>query len=269
MTKHINLMSILIVMIAGLPTTGMAEAIYRYQVQLPGESALQNMDVSVGDNDLAIKGYQEGEMIYRGQEQQMVGIDHRDKTYFILDLQTVKSLATTVGAALQQMRQELQALPPEQREMIEQQMKQQFGITDGGEPETLELEKADRRGDAAGIGCDWWEVIEDGELIREVCSADPSDVPGGDQSLAIMKGLGKLQAEIYDEMSESVPIELPDNPFAMLEEMNGLPIITHGLNSHLQEGSMTLVSAEEASLPADTFRPPKDYKKQSLDPSAN
>lgn len=271
-----------------VPLTLKADAVYRYAVQLPCieeqdstddtniDAAplpcvpeMHHMEVSIGQGDIAISGYEDADLIYRGDEQQLVAIDHVAKSFVVLDVQTVKSLAITLSAALTRIRAELETLPPDQRELIEQRLKQQFSLADDSEPAVFEIRNVDRRGEAGGIACDWWEVYENESLIREVCSAKPSDLPDGVDSLKAMIGLGRLQVTIFDELATSMPLEMPDNPFAMLEEMGGIPIISNGLNSRDQEGSMALAAADERSLPPEAFKPPADYARQDFDLPAN
>ena len=254
-----------------LPLSLQADAIYRYAVQLPDTEEAQVLNVSVGDGDIAITGYEDVDLIYRADEQQMVSIDHPSKSYLVLDMQTVRSLATTIEAALEKMKHVLDEanLPDEQRAAVEKQFRQQLGLADDDQPSVFEIRDSKRHGDANGIACRWWEVFEDQKLIREVCSASPSDLPDGEQSFEVMMGLARLQAEIFDELATAAPVEVPDNPFAMMKEMDGIPIISNGLNTRSLEGSMKLISAEKTSMADGTFRPPDGYQRQHLEPDSS
>src|SRR5688572_3020033 len=59
-------------------------------------------------------------------------IDQADKSYVVLDKATMEQLGKQVGAAMEQMKEQLAKMPPEQRAQIEQMMGIQSGAGAGG-----------------------------------------------------------------------------------------------------------------------------------------
>ena len=67
-----------------------------------------------------------GFVIYRGDRNELLVADAENLEYYVIDEQTMNQMAGQVGDAMKQMDEMLNTLPPDQRAMAEQMMKQQM-----------------------------------------------------------------------------------------------------------------------------------------------
>ena len=75
------------------------------------------------------KGDMNASVIFRGDRQQLVVLDHNRKTYFVLDDQVINRVSSQLGNMMAQMEARIANLPPDQREMARRMMQQRLGST--------------------------------------------------------------------------------------------------------------------------------------------
>lgn len=206
-------------------------------------------------------------VIFDGNAQSMEIISHDDKTYTVLDKASAEAIAAELEPALQQMRTQLQALPPEQREMMEKMMAERMGINLQGAAEQepdLDLKKTDKSGESGGIACNWWQATDDTVLRYEYCVTPAKSVPYGDDLLKYFHDLKQFKREIVGTINRSGALQIPSLPIADVREIEGLPLISR----QYQDGKLILetrfVSVTETDVPAATFTLPEGYSEQKL-----
>ena len=72
----------------------------------------------------SVSSDEDGLVIYRGDRNEMIMADNERLEYYVIDQQTMHQMAGQVSDAMKQMKEMLESLPPEQRAMAEQMMKQ-------------------------------------------------------------------------------------------------------------------------------------------------
>lgn len=196
-----------------------------------------------------------------------------ERSYAELTEATLKAQADQVRTMqeefLQQMRQQMEHMPPEQRGMMEQQMRQ-MGIdpamlsgedTPVADSSALQTRRTGKTGTVSGMRCVEVEVLLDGERTNELCVAEPEQVGLDSGDFATLKQLFEFMQRLSD-----IALSM-GGPFAaemgaeMLPVVDGVPVRVR----NLADGSViTLQSIATETLAQDLFRVPEGY--QRVDP---
>ncbi len=192
-------------------------------------------------------------------------LDHKDKTYIVMDEAMLNEVSSQISQAMKQMEQQLASLPPEQRAMAEQMMKSQMGGMMGQQeappPPTVEPMG---KGQWQSYDCNRYAVIVRGEKSQEVCAAPLSDIEGSAAMLEAFRGM----TGFINKMSESMPMRGDGgfNPGELIDQINGFPVHMVDFAGGQQTGETSLESVTEQDVDASLFAPPDDY--QQIDPLA-
>ena len=256
------------------PTTAMAGSVVTLEtrdlsaaaeppatVQITVDGGNLRLDPEVGVPDA-------GSMVFRGGRNEMIAIDHQRKQYVVLDEAAMQGMATQVSGAMQQMEQALAGLPPEQRAMAEQMMKQRMGGM-AGMPEEKPQRSIQRTGESDsvnGVDCDVYTVSQDGRKTDEMCIADWSDVDGGEEvSKAMLQMAGFF--ENVRSMFARGGVDMfgsEGDVFSYLKDLDGFPIRSRRYESGTLIEETNLVSSEDTSVDPALFAAPDGYTQQSM-----
>jgi hypothetical protein len=206
-----------------------------------------------------------GEMIFRGDRREMVVLDHENRSYHVLDQAAMDGIATQLGGVMSQMQQALQNVPPEQRAMMEQMMKQNMPQVPPT-PSPIELQRTGEKATHNGYPCVKYIVRRGEAVIQELWVTDWSNLEGGKDAA----GTFEEMAEFFRGMLDAIPDfgQGPtggDTVFKHMKDLGGFPVVARAFG---EDGSLesetTLRSARRQSLDADAFAPPSGYKRQEM-----
>lgn len=210
------------------------------------------------------------EMIFRGARNEMVIVNHDDKSYTVLDQEMLESIGNQIDSAMQEVKEALAEVPEDQRAMVEKMMKEQLGALGGGEEDEeprVEVKRTSIRGEQGGYPCVKHEVWIAGKKQRELWVTDWDRIKGGKQAMDAFKGM----AAFFEEMMTSFGAaggfleDNFDNPFAQMDQLGGFPVLTRELDGDGGlESEATLRSATERDLDPSAFEPPKGYRRRSV-----
>ena len=203
-------------------------------------------------------------MIFR--DEQMLMLNHQEKTYVVMDEAMFDQINAQMSDAMKQMEAQLANVPPEQRAMMEQMMK---GHMETLAPVPQQVAPALRidaigSGDWASYSCTLYAVHDEREKVQEICAASMDQIEGSGEVV----GAFSKMAEFMNMLMASVPgayaAGMAGNPTEMMDRIDGFPVHTlHFVNGKLrQEVSLESVTAQE--LEPGLFSPPGDYKRQEL-----
>jgi hypothetical protein len=224
--------------------------------------------------DVSGAGEGGGRMIFRGEAREMIVVDDAERSYMVMDEATLESLANQMSAAMAQMEQMLESLPPEQRAMIERMREQGMGGMPGmenmpgmGPAPEIEVRATGHSDTRAGYPVAEWEVSEDGVVARRLWITPWSEVDGGDEARAAMVGM----VEFFDDFLDALP-RMPGqdepmirNPFRNIDMAEGLPVFTQELAPDgAVEQESTITAVERRTLGAETLQPPADYERRDI-----
>ncbi len=202
-------------------------------------------------------------VIFLGSE--FVVLDHKDKSYIVMDEAMLNEVSAQISAAMKQMEEQLASLPPEQRAMAEQMMKGQMGGMMGQQeaPPPPRVE-ALGSGEWQSYKCDKYAVYESGEKSQEVCAAPLSDIQGAEEMMQAFRAM----TGFINKMTESMPMrgEGGFNPGELMDQINGFPVHMIDFEAGQQTGETSLESVTEQDVDPNMFNTPDDY--QQIDPLA-
>jgi hypothetical protein len=203
-------------------------------------------------------------MIFRNE--QMLMLNHQEKTYVVMDETMFDQINAQMSDAMKQMEAQLANVPPEQRAMMEQMMKSHLETLATVPPQvapTLRIE-AIGSGDWDSYSCTLYAVHEESEKVQEICAASLDQIDGSGEVVAAFSKM----AEFMNKLMASVPgpyaAGMAGNPTEMMDRIDGFPVHTlHFVNGQLRQ-EVSLESAKVQELEPGLFSPPGGYKRQEL-----
>lgn len=249
-----------------------ADVMFEMQQKELNPESVGQIKGKVKDNNLRMDFYEngtelEGSMVFRGDKNEVVIINHDNKTYIIMDEATMKSIAAQIGQAMSQMEAAMKDMPPDQREKMKEMMKQKMPGLGGGEYVEPVLKKAGE-GKVNGVSCAKYDVYKGDERIRQHCVADWNSIEGGQEMMAVMLRM----ADFMDQMAKSFSkagslvgdqVQFEKNVFNQLRQLNGFPIETIEYSDGKEEAESTFQSSKKTTVDAADMEPPAGYTKQS------
>lgn len=187
-------------------------------------------------------------------------IDDADKSYVAVDKATMEQLAKKIGAAMEQMKEQLASLPPEQRAQMEKMMPGMSGGDKKWVVEAVDTGKADK---VDGRACHVWDIKRDGALDDQICVVPYSALPGKENFQAMFANFAK----VFEEIAKSVPMlsGMMSNEFGAQAKVNGFPVRSRGYdNGKLGDDEQLMKVWREEAIPASMFEIPAGYKKKQM-----
>jgi hypothetical protein len=190
-------------------------------------------------------------------------IDQADKSYVVLDKATMEQLGKQVGAAMEQMKEQLAKMPPEQRAQIEQMMGIQSGADTGGwTMDAVDTGKTDK---VEGRACKVWDIKVNDQPDHQVCVVPYSSLPGTED----FKSVFEKFAKVFEDMAKNLPqlSGAMNNQMSALRKVNGYPMRTRSYeNGRLAPEEQVVKVWREQAIPASMFEVPAGFKQKQMSP---
>jgi hypothetical protein len=192
-------------------------------------------------------------VIIRFDREYWIGADTRKKEYWQMTFAELEAKMKTFGvqmdAAVQQMQKQLESMPPDQRQKIEQMMDSQLGAKGASGP--LAVKKGGPARTIAGLASTRLSVTESGKEILVLWTA--RDVP---EFTAMRKDYEKF-ARSMAAMRPSSGADTQTRAWAeAMKTIDGFPMETESAGS-----KTTVTKFERKRTPASDFEAPAGYKK--------
>jgi len=204
------------------------------------------------------------DIIFHGDQQELVMVDHGARKYTVLDQATIKQVSGQMSAALAQVQEQLKNLPPEQRAMMEKMMKGRGMMMPAAAPAPTELRRTSEGAKQSGYDAVKYEVLREGTVIRTMWLADWTAVTGAGEARTVFERM----AGFMKEMTAGLPQFLGNmgqDAFEHMKDLGGFPVRTTEYDeSGRPSTDARLVSAESQTIPAGTFEPPSGFSKQAI-----
>lgn len=279
-------------LIVGIGTTAATFAGVVFEVETTDHSPSGNTTVSSemkveGDNlKMAIATSKkgggmrgQGEMIFRGENREIVAIDHERKSYFLMDAETLKMMAARLGQMQSQLGMNSEVfkhLPPEARKKLEEAQAKGVNIPGLTPPAGAnaaakpppEFRKTSERATMEAYPCVKYEKYVDGSMVQELWVTDMDNIDGADDAAEVFESMGGFFAEMKEAFGGRGGPGMgdEDNPFLAFKALNGFPVVTRDFENGELERESVLRSANKVKLDPTEFEPPADYKRQSMGP---
>ena len=244
--------------------------VFESEIKDVRRNTTQAMTASIEGNLIKVDvpgeaGQAKNAMVFRGDRQELVAIDHGRRTYMVIDQATVKQLASQVGAAMSQMQAMMQNLPPEQRAAMEQAMRGRgMGAAMGPPPAPAELKRTTERAEHAGYDTVKYEVLRGDRKVREMWVTDWANLPGANEVRGAFESMGTFAKELFSNLAQ-VAGQMDLDIYEQMQQANGYPVLTIEFNEAGEPTTETrLVSAAERTVDPSTFEPPADYRRETM-----
>jgi hypothetical protein len=272
MSKVLGLMC---VGILGIPMTVGAGVVFHLETSFPnqGKMAPKTGSMMVEGNTLKMNMEDEGNtqptVIYRGDREEMLMINHEDRSWRAMDKATMATLSQQLNPAMEQMQKRMEEalknVPPERRAMMEKMLASQ-GIGSslmGGKPE-IQIKKTGETQTINGYPCVKYETWQDSEKMAEHWVTDWKRVPGGREAQAVFQDMVAFSQELWQGAFKGH--EGPASFFEAMGNMDGYPVVTSIFSDGKIVTESRLTAVEEKSVPAHEFEPPKGYVQKKFLP---
>lgn len=224
-------------------------------------------------------GDQKDVAIWNGDRRQMVVVDHRDKSYIVIDGEAAERLGGQMQGQMQQAMKELEkrmeGLDPKQREMMEKMLKGKMGAPGAaqGAPKApqSEFRKSGERATKNGYPCVRYDVLRGGEKVQELWVTDWSNVKGGADVVDTFKEMADFWQELLDSFSDMMGgaggfMTTDRSSIDIFSQIDGFPVVTRDFEGGELESETVLESVTERDLDPDAFEPPKGYRLRTMGP---
>ncbi len=209
----------------------------------------------------------DADMIYRGDRSEMIAVNHPEQNYVVIDEAMIAEISQRLAGIEAEMKKALENVPPEQRAMMEEMMRQRMPAMPAAQAmPTYTVVKTGESGEQNGYPCDKFEIRRDGTLSQTVWVTDLDNVDGASDAVAAFEDFGdfiaEIQAALPDFAQES---SVGGHAYEHLDELGGFPVVTI---DHAGDGSVIaesrLLNSKSQAFEAGTFEPPANYERMQL-----
>jgi hypothetical protein len=190
-------------------------------------------------------------------------LDPEKKTYTMVDKATVDRMGGQLADARKKMEAQMANMPPEQRAMMEQMMKQMGGGAPGGKLPKRDVKSTGRSESVAGFKCTIWEVTVDGQKDQELCATPASAIPGGTEVLAVMREIGEMMQGLSEGLGPMAR-RTANEEWKDVAKIGGVPILTRDFEAGKPSSETRLAVIRKESVPASMFEVPAGYKERKM-----
>jgi hypothetical protein len=241
---------------------------YSQDPPIVGTVEISTLDGNSRVEITSVSSSESGGMIYKPGKKEMTAIDHGAQEYYVIDQAMMDQMASQVSDAMRQMQEALAAMPPEQRALAEQMMQGRVPQAEPPPKPAVSLKKTGQSDSIAGFDCDYYDVMQEGRRIRELCVTDWADIEEGRQVAEAMMQL----ADFFESMRQAFAgaggmgvMDRQQEMFGYMRELSGYPVLSRDYDaSGALETESRIRSAGHRDIEMALFEPPSTYTKQSL-----
>ena len=116
-----------------LTQPALGNTVYEFDVDdQSGSEQTSTVTAFVADGNLKLEINDErkndhSEMIFHAARKEMVVVNHDDKSYMVLDQETLEAIGGQIDSAMREVKEALAEVPEDQRAMVEKMMQEQLG----------------------------------------------------------------------------------------------------------------------------------------------
>ncbi|HEU4779245.1 MAG TPA: DUF4412 domain-containing protein [Steroidobacteraceae bacterium] len=190
----------------------------------------------------------------------LYAIDDADKSYVVVDKATLEQLAKKIAVAMEEMKEQLSKLPPEQRAQMEEMVPGMSGKERTWTVEAIDTGKSDK---VDGRTCRIWDIKREDKLDDQWCVVPYSALPGKENFSAVFANFAK----VFEEMAKSVPMlsGMISNEFGAQAKVNGFPVRSRAYeNGRLGDLEQLMRVWREEAIPASMFNIPAGYRQKQM-----
>lgn len=237
---------------------GAGVVIQQEGIELGGSKQKQKMTLYIQAGKLRMDGEMEGKktaVIFDGDKQVMWMLSPDEGTYRELNGPQMEQIGQEMSKAMQQMQAQLGNMPPEQRKMIEEMIKQQTG-GGGAAPQITVQEKGSEK--VGSFNTTHYAVLSNGQLTQEVWAASTDEVHVDEADYKTFQAM----ARFWEPLQRNAPKGSWSAP--AVQQIKGLPIKTVVYDGPRPGFEWDVVKVEQKSVDSNLFTLPAGLKKQQM-----
>lgn len=193
--------------------------------------------------------------IYRADKGVFWMVDAAGKSYSEMTRQDLEGLANTMDAALKQMQEQLAKLPPEQRKMMEDMMKENMP---GAGSQGKTTFKKTGSGKVGSWSCEKYESWQAGAKKAEMCVVDPQLLGFSEADFKALKDLAKPFEKLAKDMGSMLPQDgLEGAP-------KGAPVKSTVFENGKAKSETLIKEVKKETVSPAQFEVPKGFAKKAM-----
>lgn len=268
MVKVLGLVSGLVL---GIQTTVCAGVVFHVETTFPNRAEVPSRNDAITVEGKKLKmtindaGNTQSTVIYRGDREEILLINHGDHTWRAMDKATMVNLGQHINPAMEKMQEMLKNMPPERRAMMEKMFAGQ-GINPammGGKVE-MQVKKTGENQTINGYSCVKYETWREKEKVAEHCVSDWKQVPGSQEARGVFHDMASFSQEVWQGVFKGGGG--PASFFESIGKMEGYPVLTRIFSNGTIVSESLLTRVEEKSVSVQEFDPPKGYVQKDFLP---
>jgi len=190
-------------------------------------------------------------------------VNPTDRSYRVMDKAAMDQMAAKMNDAMAKMKTQMANMPPERRAMMEKMMNQMNGQGAGAKQAVYDAVDLGKSETSFGRSCRIWNETRNGELQAQYCVAPKGSLPGGEEFAAFAKRMSSYMEQMRGPMRAGS--NLMQQQIAVLEKINGLPIITRHFSGGKLDSNETVVKTwESRSIPSSQFEVPAGFTRKEF-----
>lgn len=196
-------------------------------------------------------------------------LDHKRKTYLVLDDAMMEEVGSQVNSAMAEMQEQMKNMSPQERAMMEQLMQgggMQGMIPGMSAPPQPPRVEAGGSGEWGDYECRKYMIYEGPEKTEDICAAALDDVAGGDEVMAAFRAMAVFIQDMMESMPEPLASMMGENPAAYMEQIEGFPVHTVRYRNGRVDSEESLDSVVKEDVPQDVYEVPAGYTKERFGP---
>lgn len=236
-----------------------------FAVPAGADTRLQYVNEKSGDPETAIiikdgkvrmnSPEADGWSIFDSKTKTLTAVNSAEKSYTVLDEETMRQVSGQMSAAMQEMKKQLDEMPPEQRAMMEKMM---GGMANAGKK--MVETKTDRTGKTlqkGGYQCEQ-VFMSVGSISRsELCVVDMNkiDIPAGDRNTldAMQEHMQALSESLSDTFGTDLKFDF--------ESMGGMPVY---MKQDRERSGEVLKEVSHSGIDASLFEIPEGFREEKV-----
>lgn len=209
-------------------------------------------------------------VIFRSDKDEMITLDHKERSYFVMDKSSMNKFSHEMNSAMAQMDEAMKSMTPEEREMMKNMMKDKMpNILEHSEYIEPVLKNAGTD-NVNGYECTKYDVYKGNVKTRQYCVTDWSNINGSEEIKTTMIKMSDFMEEFRKAFTSGTKLfdsslEFERNVFLQMSKLKGFPVRTIDYEDGTVSAVSIFITSKITSININSFEPPENYKKQKLD----
>lgn len=189
-------------------------------------------------------------------------VNHKDKSYVVMDRASMKRMAEQINPALQMLQERMKTMTPEQRAQMEKMLGTRIPGSEA-QPQP-EIKRTSRNDKINGYSCTYVEVREGSTLTDEICVAPPNALKGSAELMSSAKKMSALVNDMMASMDAPWLKQMAQKQIQNFEALGGIPVMSRHFVDGKPQNETSLASIGSEAVAASLFEIPAGYTRKDM-----